>query len=89
MRRFPKNSVADVGLFLEQVGSRGRRQGFNRLWTNGNGGSQSRGDALPFYSSDGIPIRNKSVVFPPRRPMPLPRIDSGLSSDAKFGGFEW
>ena len=30
----------------------------------------------------------KSVGFPPRRPIPLPRIDSGLSSDAKYGGFE-
>ena len=61
---------------------------FNRPWTNGNGGLQSRGDALPFYSSEGIPISIKSVGFPPRRPIPLPIIDSGLSSDAKYGGFE-
>ena len=69
-------------------GSRGHRRGFNRPWTNGNGGVQSRGDALPFYSSEAIPISIKSVGFPPRRPIPLPRIDSGLSSDAKYGGFE-
>ena len=87
-RNRPGLPIADVGLFLEQAGSRGRRRGFNRPWTNGNGGLQSRGDALPFYSSEGIPISITSVGFPPRRLIPLPRIDSGLSSYAKYGGFE-
>ena len=58
----------------------------NRPWTNRNGGS--RAHALPFYGSEVIPIYIKSVGFPTGRPMSLPRIDSGLFSDTKYGRFE-